>query len=80
MKIRGMKNLGENKGCEIFLVLIRGTRKRLRGAKNSMENLRGAKISVENLRGMKNFHHFPKKTPTGPLGSETGINSSFNCT
>ena len=23
------------------------------------------KISVENLRGMKNFHHFPKNTPTG---------------
>ena len=65
MKIRGMKNLGENKGCEIFLVLIRGTKKRLRGAKISIENLRGAKISVENLRGMKNFHHFRKKTPTG---------------
>ena len=30
-----------------------------------MENLRGAKISVEKLRGMKNFHHFPKNTPTG---------------
>ena len=37
----------------------------LRGAKISIENLRGAKISVENLRGLKNFHHFPKKTPTG---------------
>ena len=37
----------------------------LRGAKISMENLRGAKISVENLRGLKNFHYFPKNTPTG---------------
>ena len=37
---------------------------RLRGAKISMENLRGAKISVENLRGLKNFHYFPKKTPS----------------
>ena len=59
----------------IFFVLIRGTKKRLRGAKISMENLRGAKISmenlrdvkisVENLRGLKNFHYFPKNTPTG---------------
>ena len=56
-------------------MLIRGTKKILRGAKISMENLRGAKISMENLRGakisveklrgMKNFHHFPKNTPTG---------------
>ena len=55
MKIRGAK---------FFLVLIRA-KKRLRGAKFSMENLRGAKISVENLRGMKNFYHFPKNSPTG---------------
>ena len=27
--------------------------------------LRGAKISMENLRGLKNFHYFPKNTPTG---------------
>ena len=27
--------------------------------------IRGAKFSVENLRGVKNFHHFPKSTPTG---------------
>ena len=60
--------IAENKGCETFLVLITCTKKRLRGAKISMENLmgvkismenlRGTKISVENLRGMKNFHHF----------------------
>ena len=37
---------------------------KVRGAKMSMENLRGAKICVENLRGKKNFHHFPKNTPT----------------
>ena len=83
MKIRGMKNLGENKGCELFLVLIRGTKKRLRGAKISMENsrgakismknLRGAKISVENIRGRTIFHHFPKNTPTGyPELKKTG--------
>ena len=30
------------------VVLIRGKKKRLRGAKISVENLRGAKISVEN--------------------------------
>ena len=65
------------------MVLIRGTKKRLRGAKISMENLRGAKISmenlrgakisVENLRGMKNVHHFPKNTPTGyPYLKKTG--------
>ena len=65
MKMRGMTKFNENKGYENFLVLIRGTKKTLRGAKISMENLRGAKISVEKLRGMKNFHHFPKNTPTG---------------
>ena len=32
-----------------------------------MENLRGAKIYIENLRAKKNFHHFPKNTPTGYL-------------
>ena len=56
-------------------LLIRDTKKRLRGAKISIENLRGAKISVENLRGakisaenlrgMKNYHPSPKNTPTG---------------
>ena len=35
----GCKNLDENKGYEILLVLIRGTKERLRGAKISMENL-----------------------------------------
>ena len=36
------------------------------GANKGYEKrLMGAKISVENLSGMKNYHHFPKNTPTG---------------
>ena len=53
MKIRGMKKFNEVNGYEKFKVKIRGAKKRLRGAKISMENLRGAKISMENLRGAK---------------------------
>ena len=55
----------EIRGAKFFLVLIRGTKKRLRGARISIENLRDAKISVKNLRGAKNFHHCSKNTPTG---------------
>ena len=52
MKIRGAK---------FFLELIRGTKKRLRGAKISMENLRGARISVENFKGYEKCSPFSKK-------------------
>ena len=48
-----MKKFNEVNGYEKFKVKIRGVKKRLRGAKISMENLRGAKISMENLRGSK---------------------------
>ena len=55
-------------------MLIRGTTKRLRGAKISMENLRGAKKSVKNLMGTKNFHNFLENTPTGyPDIKKTGL-------
>ena len=62
------------------MVRIRGTKKRLMGAKISMENLRGAKIFLENLRGMKNFHNFPKNTPTVPsLPTLISANAKMFC-